>query len=199
MDRETAHALRSIVLRGVVLGSADEAETQTAQVKIAEGVERSEVEVVQPFGIASRAPKGGAAVLLAVGGDTGDLVLLPVASPGFRLGGLDEGEAALYGLKGDRVHVKADGSIELRASTRVLVKVGELTIEATADHAKVTKGDAKLELTADYVRGSVGGSRFVASAAAAKLVSGGNFVAVSPGGIVSSVAIELGADPDPES
>jgi len=199
MDRETAHALRSLVMRAVAKSSADDGETQLAELTLAEGVERSEVEVLQPFGFASRAPAGGAAVVLAVGGDTGDLVLLPIASPGSRLGGLGEGDAAIYGLNGDRIVVKADGSIEIRASVRVLVKVGEMVIEATADHVTATLGSAELELTLDRVRGSVDASRFVASGAAAKLISGENFVAVAPSGITSSVPIVVGSDPDPLS
>jgi phage gp45-like len=199
MKREIAHALRSLVMRGVVRTSSDQGESQTAKVTIAAGIERSDVEVMQPFGLASHAPAGGAAVVLAVGGDTGDLVLLPVSSPGFRLGGLAEGEAALYAIKGDRVHAKADGSIEILASARVLIKVGDVTIEATPDYVKATKGDAELELTASHARGKFEGSRFVASASAAKLVSGGNFVAVAPGGITSSVPIVVGSDPDPGS
>lgn len=199
MDRETAHSIRSIVMRGVVEKTEDDQESQLAKVKIGAGIERTDVEVMQPFGVASRAPAGGAAVLLAVGGDTGDLVLLPVSSPAFRLGKLAEGEAALHGWRANRVHCKADGSIEIQGLVRVLIKVGETTVEVTADHVVARRGSAELELTAERVRGSVDGSRFVASAAAAKLVSGGNFVAVAPAGITSSVPIVVGADPDPES
>ena len=199
MLREVAHAIRSVVLRGVVRKTDDEGESQTASVTIGDGIERTEVEVMMPFGFASRAPAGGAAVLLAVGGDTGDLVLLPISSPGFRLGKLAEGEAALHNLNGDRIHIKADGSIEIRASTRVLVKSGDATAEVSPDGVTAAKGDAELSLTADLVRGKVGTSRFVASASAAKIVAGGNFVAAAAGGITSSVAITVGADPDPAS
>jgi phage gp45-like len=57
MDRETAHQIRGVVSRGVITGSNDNGESQTVDVKIFDGIERQGVEVLQPFGIASRGPK----------------------------------------------------------------------------------------------------------------------------------------------
>lgn len=179
--RELAHGLRSIVLRAVARASADTGESQTLDVTIAHGVDRSAVEVLQPFGLASRAPAGGAVIVLAVGGDTGDLVALPAGMPGLRLGGLGEGESAIYSVDGSRVHCKVGGVIEIRASSSILVKVG----------------GAVLEVTADKIKGEVGGSRFVATEGAAKLVSGDNYLAVAPAGITSSVPVVVGPDPTP--
>ena len=84
-DRETAYLIRSIVSRGVVGKSDDSQETQTVDVAQWAGVERTAVEVLQPFGVASRAPENGLVLLLAVGGDQGDLVALPWPEPGLRL------------------------------------------------------------------------------------------------------------------
>ncbi|MFG1466753.1 phage baseplate assembly protein, partial [Xanthobacter sp. DSM 24535] len=122
-DRETAYLIRAMVSRGVVSKSDDSQETQTVDVAQWAGVERTAVEVMQPFGIASRAPANGLVLLLAVGGDQGDLVALPVGAPGSRLGNLAEGEVALYTTDGSRVLIRADGAIEVTSSQSVDVKV----------------------------------------------------------------------------
>ncbi|MCX5497332.1 phage baseplate assembly protein [Kaistia dalseonensis] len=198
-DREIAHAIRALISRAVVRSTDDQGESQTAKLTMAAGVDRTDVEVMQPFGFASRAPAGGAAVVLAIGGDTGDLVLLPISMPGQRLGKLGDGEAAMYALDGTRVHVKADGSIEAFATTKIISKVGEATVEVTADSIKATIGDAEIEMTAEMIRALVGGSRTVTKSGYAKLKSGDNHVVVTPDAIVSSVPIVIGPDPDPST
>ena len=184
-------------MRAVVRGSIDTAESQTADVTIAAGIERSKVEIVQPFGIASRAPKGGLAIVLAVGGDTGDLVALPVAMPGRRLGNLPEGETAIYSIDGTRVHVTADGWIKALATQGARIKVGSAEIVVTADSITATIGDAQLEMTADKIRASVGSNKATVSATAARLVAGDQYFAVTPLAIIASVAVTIGPDPDP--
>lgn len=178
-DRETAHAVRGLIARGVVSETKDDAETQTARVDLWKGVTRKDVEVLQPFGVASRPPAGGSAVVLAVGGDQGDLVMLPVGAPGLRLGELEEGEAALYAIDGSRVHAKADGTVEAIATTSVRLEVD---------------GNV-LEVNADFIRGRMAdGSRFAAGPGWAKLVAGGHHVSVSSAGVKVSVAPVVGPE-----
>lgn len=182
MDRETAHVLRGLIARGVVVATADDEETQTGTVDLWQDVQRKDVEVLQPFGVASRPPANGAAVVLAVGGDQGDLVMLPVAAPGQRLGDLGEGDAALYGLDGSRCHVKADGTIEITGSAKVRV---------------VVNGNV-LEVEPGFIRGRMAsGERFAAGPGFAKIVAGGNHVSVTSGGVVVSVAPVVGPEPSP--
>lgn len=178
--RETAHQIRGIVSRAVVRQTDDGAESQTAGLAIHHGVDRQDVEVLQPFGLASRPPAGSLAIVFAVGGDQGDLVALPAGAPQVRLGELQEGEVALYVADGSRVHVKADGTIEIISSQKVVAKVD----------------GAEMELTAEMARGMVGGSRFVARPGYAKLVSGGDHVVVG-GGIFVSQDPVVGPDPEP--
>ncbi len=184
-DAETAHAYRGIVARSVVKSTNDEGGTQTATVTTHRHVDRSDVEIVQPFGVASNPPDGGAMVVLAVGGDQGDLVGLPVAAPGNRLGRLKKGESALYGAKGDRVHIKQDGSIEATSTKRVKSKVKTVTCEITEDSivARLRPGNDA--------------PRFVVTETHAKIRFGDHWVALTPAGIFCSVAPVVGPDPDP--
>lgn len=183
--RELAQQLRGLVTRGVVRSSDDSAETQTVNVRLWNGHERTNVEVLQPFGVASRPPKGGLMLVFAVGGDQSNLVGIPVSSPGNRLGNLEEGEGAIYAILGNRVHCKADGSIEILSPNRVTVQVK----------------NNQVELTEELVRCRVGtgedAPRVAANGQTVKLRIGGEWVALQEGSIVSSRPIIVGPDPDP--
>lgn len=130
MNAEDAALLRGQVVRGVVHGLDDAGGQQRAVVETHEGVVRSGVEVALPYGLASRPAPGGLTILLAVGGDQGDLVALPVAS-GARLGNLGPGEVALYTDEGTRVHLAAGGQLRIAAATEVKVTVGGTVLRVT--------------------------------------------------------------------
>ena len=132
-DAETAHAYRGMIARAVQRSSNDNGGSQTANVEVHRHIDRTGVEIITPFGFASRSPAGGEMIVLAVGGDQGDLAGLPTSSPAHRLGGLEEGEAAMHNLKGDRVHVKADGGIDSTSRNRVKSKVKDATVEVLED------------------------------------------------------------------
>ena len=133
MDQATAMALRGLSVRAVVQGIADAGEVQTIVVETHDGVVRSDVEVLAPFGISSVPPEGAIAVLLALGGDQGDMVALPLPCPSARFGGLAAGETVVHDAAGNRLHFRNGGLVEVHASTSMAVKVGgtELLVEAS--------------------------------------------------------------------
>lgn len=184
-DPETAHAYRGIVARAAVRSTNDKGGSQTATVEVHRHVERSDVEIVQPFGFASRGPAGSEMVVLAVGGDQGDLVGLPTSAPGNRLGGLEEGEAAMHNLKGDRVHAKKDGSIESTSRKRVKSKVKDATVEVLEDRIIAKLGAA------------ANAPRVVIRPTYVKLRIGDHWLVVKADGIFCSVAPAVGPDPEP--
>lgn len=144
MNRETANELRGQAVRGVVVAVGDGAEAQTVDVETHEGIVRGGVEVLQPFGIASRAPDGAVTVVLAMGGDQGDMLALPPACPSSRFGALQPGETVIYNADGDRVHIRLGGTIEIKASAKVKVEAPE--VEITAPTVTIT-GDVTLNGT----------------------------------------------------
>jgi phage gp45-like len=126
-------ALRGLVVRAEVRGTGDAGEVQTVEAETHEGVLRSGIEVLQPFGVVSRPPTAGAiAVLLAVGGDQGDMVALPLACPSARYGDLAPGETVVHDAAGNRLHFRNGGLVEVAASTSLTVTVGgtELLVNA---------------------------------------------------------------------
>lgn len=130
--------LRGAVVRGVVVANNDSGQAQTVDVETHEGVLRSAVEVMQTFGLASRPPDGSGALVLvlALGGDQGDLVALPVAVPSLRFGDLAPGEMAIYDADGNRVHLRAGGIAEVQAATKIRL-VAPL-VEIVADDVTIS-------------------------------------------------------------
>jgi phage gp45-like len=122
----------------------DDGQTQTASVEVAEGVFRDDVEIMQPYGSASHVPADGSlAVVLAVGGDQGDLVILQVSNPSKRLGKLPEGAVGNYNEHGDRVLILPDGTVQVAAGTALDVKVGGVTFRVSADGVDITGGHVR--------------------------------------------------------
>ncbi|WNJ89175.1 phage baseplate assembly protein [Bosea sp. 685] len=184
-DPETAHAYRGIVARSVVRSTNDAGGSQTASVTTHRHVDRTDVEIIQTFGFASRSPDGGSMIVLAVGGDQGDLAGLPIAAPGARLGNLKKGESAQHNAKGDRVHIKDDGSIEATSTKRVKSKVKTVTCEVTEDRIVGAIGTG------------IAAPRVVVRPDFVKLRLGNHWLVVKADGIYCSVAPVVGADPEP--
>lgn len=148
MDRETAGKIRGITRRSVLKNLKDDGEMQTASVEVADGVWRDNVEVVYPFGFSAHVPEDGAlGIVLAIGGDEGDLVVLPVANPSTRMGKLAPGEAALYNQFGDKLVLKPSGDLELESGATITIKTkNDITVECTAGAVTVkSEGDLTVE------------------------------------------------------
>ena len=138
MNREDAHATRGLILRGVLHAVSDESETQRLDVETHEGVVRSGVEVLHPYGLVSVPPAGALTVVLAVGGDQGDLVALPAASPSGRMGGLPAGAVGLADDAGNRVLILPDGKIEVQAAAEVVVTVSGTVFRVVPEGVFIT-------------------------------------------------------------
>lgn len=136
MNTEDAATLRGQIVRAVVHSVEDAAGSQALVVETHEGVVRSGVEVLQPYGLASRPAAGGMTVLLAIGGDQGDMVALP-ATGGARLG-VAAGEAAIYTDEGSRVHLRAGGIIEITSATELTVTIGGTLLRVSPSGVEIT-------------------------------------------------------------
>lgn len=128
-EEEIVMYLRGLMARGLVLGTNDGGASQRINVTTHQGITRQRVEVLQPYGLATHPPAGAMTVVLAIGGDQGDMVALPIASPANRFGQLAPGEVVIYDAAGSRVALRAGGIVEIHAATRVLIKAPEVRIE----------------------------------------------------------------------
>lgn len=130
--------LRSALNYAVVQNVDDTGGAQMLTVKTGDGVQRAQVEVMQPFGFGSVPPADGAVtVVMALGADPANLVALQAANAWVRFGNLAPGEAALYAADGSRVHIRQGGAIEVwgktvtvNATTVIINATGGVTINA---------------------------------------------------------------------
>lgn len=146
MDKETADTIRNVSGRKNIKNINDDGETMTASVEVAEGIWRDDVEIIQPYGFSAHVPEDGAmGIVLPLGGDEGDIVVLPVANPSVRLGGLKENEVGLYNKDGDKMILTPGGALNVETGATVYIKTDTgVTIEAT-----LTKVIGDFECTGD--------------------------------------------------
>lgn len=122
-ERDLTNKLRGMVRRVTLKNVRDDGEMQTASVEVADGIWRDDIEVMQPYGFASHVPTDGAlALVLAVGGDEGDLVVMPIGNPSRRMGGLKSGEVGLYNEHGDRAVMTAGGELQIKTGASVTIQ-----------------------------------------------------------------------------
>jgi phage baseplate assembly protein V len=101
---------------------------QGLQISLLPGEIKNGVPRVQEYGFTSVPEAGAEAIVLALGGDRANLVAIAVDDRRYRPTGLAAGETVLYSKFGQRVWLKADGSIELTPAAGQPVKVnGDLT------------------------------------------------------------------------
>lgn len=118
---------------------------QTASAEVADGIYRDDLEIMMPYGVISVPDDDGAVgIALAVGGDEGDMVLLPLGNPSQRMGGLNKGDVGLANKFGDRMIVGADGAIQVQASASFTAKIGGLTFSITPAGVDITGGYLKV-------------------------------------------------------
>lgn len=151
-DQETQNYIRGGIQRGVVTSSNDKGGVQTYNTTILREHRRTDVEVLQFWGISTRPPNGSVAMLLGNGNDHGDYVAIPAAHPSQRLGNLKEGEVALYVADGSRVHLKQDSKIDIVSTKEVSHSVlDKATIVITKDTITVKVEGSTIEVKPDKI------------------------------------------------
>jgi phage gp45-like len=133
MMHELAKAIgnvRAMVGVGVVQSMSDAGGAQTVTVDTPGGM-RADIEVMLPFGFTAMPPLDGAICLLfQVGADPSNIMALPISNPSARMGGLQPGEAAIYGGDGSRVHIRNGGVVELWGGASVTITTKGFAINA---------------------------------------------------------------------
>lgn len=141
MDKETADGLRGMVRRVTFKNVKDDGETQTASIEVADGIWRDDVEIMQPYGFASHVPEdGGLGLVFAVGGDQGDMAIMPLGNPSKRMGKLNSGEVGVYNEHGDGIVIGADGSIQVKAGANMTITIEGVTVAISAAGVTITGG-----------------------------------------------------------
>lgn len=114
-----AHRLGNMIARGRVLLVNSASKMQSLQLGLLAGERKDNVEHFEPFGFTSRPLPGAEHVTVFLDGDRSHGITLVVADRRYRLQGLEDGEAALHDAFGNKIHLKADGTVAVVASTMV--------------------------------------------------------------------------------
>lgn len=97
-----------------------------------EGVARSEVSKIEPYGLRSNIPKETRGLVLAPNGQANDLVFLGVFTKFFERGTLLEGELELYTVHGNSMRFNQNGTITANAT---LIVNGDLLVSGNVSDA----------------------------------------------------------------
>ena len=95
-----------------------------AQVQVLDEEVLNNIKRVTPFGFAHQPKSGSQVYMMFPGGDRSFGIALIVGDSRYQIE-LAEGEVALHDDKGNHVHLKQDGTIEIKASAKVLADAPE--------------------------------------------------------------------------
>lgn len=107
----------------VIMAVDDTGAIQELQIKALAGEAMDRVPRVQEFGFASNPPKDSEAIVVALGGNRENLVVIATDKRQVRFKNLSSGETAIYTDDGTYIVLKKAGQVEVKAATKVLVDV----------------------------------------------------------------------------
>lgn len=118
--------LQNLVARAVVQVVDDAAKLQRIQVGAAAGEDIDDGEHFQPYGFSSVPPAGAEAVALFPNGDRSHPLVIVASDRATRPTGQDSGEVSIYHPDGARIHLLANGDVQIDCASggRVLVSDG---------------------------------------------------------------------------
>lgn len=171
--RDLWQRLRVLMTFARVLRVDDSGDLQVMQLEGLLGELREEVPRIGEWGFASNPPLNAQAVVLAIGADRGQLVVLGVEDRATRTKDLPTGASEQYAIGGNRVRLEADGSILIEGpvGTLQINPVGAVTLNGLS--LSVTSAGAVTITGSGTV--TINGSTVVLGAATT--IDGKNFLA----------------------
>lgn len=121
---KTIRKLRTMNQRGSVRRSSYGHQQRYLQIQLEAGEPVDDIEHFEPFGFTSGPMPGAEAVVLAFNGNGSHSVALVVDDRRYKLE-VSKGEVAIFNRHGDKVHIKDDRTIEVKAATKVIVDTPE--------------------------------------------------------------------------
>lgn len=96
-----------MVGKAIITAVKDDDKLQVLQVSLMKDELKGDVERIQEYGFTSHPPNDSEAVVVCVGGDRSNMLVIATDSSTYRLK-LEKGEAALYDNKGQYIKLKTD-------------------------------------------------------------------------------------------
>ena len=139
--------LESATKRGVVVDLDDSTGLARGQSTAGADQVADDIEFISPFGLSSRPPDGAETILWSIGARVSHTLAMIFDRRARLKGELAAGEVALHiGVAGQVVWLKADGSVEVRASE---ADGGSIVLKANGDIVVVPGADGRLYLGQD--------------------------------------------------
>lgn len=138
--------------RGRICVANDSSAVQTLQVKLGNHEVQDNLPRLAEFGFTSVPPSGADAVLLFLGGDRSNGVVVATGDQSTRPRNLKPGEAMLYSADGKKVHLTLDGGIFIDANGQDVTVANAATATITAE-TMVVLDTPKLKVTGSIEAG----------------------------------------------
>lgn len=114
--------------RAVIAAVDDSKDIQEAQISVLAGEAMERIPRIQEFGFASNPPKDSEAIVVALGGNRENLVIIGTDNRAVRFKDLGSGESAVYTDDGTYIHLKKGGLVDVLAATKLTATVPETEI-----------------------------------------------------------------------
>ncbi|MCW8334269.1 phage baseplate assembly protein V [Vibrio paucivorans] len=115
------------ITRAVVSGVVEDLQRQNLQLKMHADESVDDIERFQNYGCSSFPPIGSEAILVAIGGNLGNLVAVAVEDKKYRPKG-ESGDVFLYHLEGHKIRLTKDGKVVVTATDVIFEAANSFTI-----------------------------------------------------------------------
>lgn len=119
--RPVLNRVMTVVSRGVIESADDGQGIQLVKAEFLADEVRDRIERVQQFGFTSNPPAGSEAVAVFVGGNREHGFIIATDKRAVRIKNLQPGEMAIYTDDGTKIHLKKNGQVEVKTSTKVTI------------------------------------------------------------------------------
>lgn len=126
--------LLTLVGRGRKTSGVDSGNVQMLQVKLGDNELRDNTPRLAEFGFTSMPPNGADLLVLFIGGDRSNGVIVATGDIATRMKNLQPGESAIYDSLGKHVYLKAD-QIEISAANQPINVINATTVTVNASNS----------------------------------------------------------------
>lgn len=138
--------IRNMLARAVVKLIGDSGGRQTAQLEVTKGELIDDVPRIQQYGLTGNPPSAGTdAIVIFLGGDREQGMIIAMENQAYRIAGLQTGEVALYDDLGNVVKLGRE-QLEVTATIKLVATAPDVEITATGS-AKIAAGASSITIT----------------------------------------------------